>query len=46
LKTIVKKHHYHKLWKGLFPTLLKVVPVNGCIMLSYELTRYLVKKNK
>ena len=46
LKTIVKKHHYHKLWKGLFPTLLKIVPVNGCIMLSYELTRHFVKKNK
>ena len=24
----------------------KSSPVNGCIMLSYELTRYLVKKNK
>lgn len=46
LKNIVKNGQYHRLWKGLFPTLLKIVPVNGCIMLSYELTRYFVQKNK
>jgi len=46
IKTIIKNRNYLKLWRGLFPTLLKIVPVNGCIMLSYEAARYFVNNYK
>ena len=46
IKNIIHQRNYLRLWKGLPAALLKVAPVNGCIMISYETVRYFINKNK
>jgi len=44
-RSIINSGYYLKLWRGLPPALLKIAPVNGCIMISYEAIRYLIDSN-
>ncbi len=46
IKNIIHQGNYLRLWKGLPAALLKVAPVNGCIMISYETVRCFINKNK